>query len=133
MANAKTSQIEIVGPKKRLVIKPPKHIRARQFLADLDDVLGNIGLEECTISIQKGKKHFKGRTRNGKAINVILRDGGSGFQEQTVSFCDVLSVKDRRVEAKRLRKEGMRQTVIAERLGVSQKTISNDLCHGTDQ
>lgn len=128
MPRENESKIEIMQPRKRLQpSKPPKHIRAKNFLAELNDVLGSIGVEECSILIQKGKKHFKGRTKDGKAINVILRDGGSGFQEQTLSVCAVLSLNDRRIEAKRLKKEGMSQAAIGERLGVSQKTISNDL------
>lgn len=128
MPRENVSKVEIMQPRKKLpILRVPKDVRARNFLAQLDDVLGTIGVEECSILIQKGKKHFKGRTRDGKAINVILRDGGSGFQEQTLSVCAVLSVEDRKIEAKRLKKEGMSQAAIGERLGVSQKTISNDL------
>ncbi|EUB98250.1 Transposase IS30-like HTH domain containing protein [Rhizobium sp. CF080] len=57
----------------------------------------------------------------------MLRDGGNGFQEQIMSVSAALQPRERRIEAKKLRKEGMSQTAIAARLGVSQKTISNDL------
>lgn len=128
MPRENASKIEIIQPRKKiLTVKVPKHIRAKNFLAELDDVLETIGVEECNILIQKGKKHFKGRTGDGKAINVILRDFGSGFQEQTLSVCPVLSVEDRKIEAMRQKRVGMSQAAIGERLGVSQKTISNDL------
>ncbi|WP_162502896.1 helix-turn-helix domain-containing protein [Azotobacter chroococcum] len=86
-----------------------------------------LGLSECVVSIKDGKSVLKGHTLSGQAINVIVRDSGTGFKEQTVSVCDVLTVEARRAEAKRLRKEGLSQTAIGARLGVSQKTISNDL------
>ena len=46
---------------------------------------------------------------------------------QTTSRCVPLTIKQRRKEARRLSKIGLTQVDIAEKLGVSQKTISNDL------
>ncbi|WP_155956541.1 helix-turn-helix domain-containing protein [Rhizobium sp. CF080] len=66
-------------------------------------------------------------TKTKRAVHIMLRDGGNGFQEQIMSVSAALQPRERRIEAKKLRKEGMSQTAIAARLGVSQKTISNDL------
>ena len=52
----------------------------------------------------------------------------SVFQERHISRTNGrVSPEDRKKEAKRLRKTGMTQAQIAERLGCAQKTISNDL------
>ncbi|MBJ2250532.1 helix-turn-helix domain-containing protein [Pseudomonas sp. MF6784] len=100
---------------------------ANQAFAEMANFLDEMGLIEATISLKDGKKSLKGKTANGEAINVIVRNDGTGFKEQTVSICRVLSISDRRIEAKRLKKEGMSQVAIAAKLGVSQKTISDDL------
>lgn len=126
MAKSDT-RIEIASPRKKLIAKTPRHIRARNFLIEMPDPLTEIGLEECTISISRGKQTLKGVTKTKRAVHIMLRDGGNGFQEQIISVCAALEPRERRIEAKKLRKEGMSQTAIAARLGVSQKTISNDL------
>lgn len=121
--------------------KPPRNTRsapvtastavkpaiARQALERINTALGEIGLVEGTLTIKDGKQSLKGKTSDGRAVNVVVQDSGSGFREQTVSICEVLTIKARRFEARRLRKEGLTQTAIAAKLGVSQKTISDDL------
>lgn len=126
MAKSDT-KIEIARPRKKLVGKLPRHIRARNFLIEMPDPLTEIGLEECTIMIAKGKQTLKGVTKTRRAVHILLRDGGNGFQEQIMSVCTALAPHERRIEARKLRKEGLSQMAIAARLGVSQKTISNDL------
>lgn len=104
-----------------------KPVMAQQTLNQIDEMIGDLGLSKVTITIDDGKRTLKGRTNNGQAVNVVVRDSGSGFKERTVSMCDVLTIEDRQAEAKRLKQEGFTQAVIADKLGVSQKTISNDL------
>lgn len=106
---------------------PSKPALAQQALNQIDEMIGGLGLSKVTITIEDGKRSLKGRTNNGQAVNVVVRDSGSGFKERTVSMCDVLTIDDRQAEAKRLKQEGFTQAVIADKLGVSQKTISNDL------
>ena len=101
--------------------------RANAAFDQVSNLLNEIGLVEGSFTITNGKSTLKGKSANGKAVNVILRNTGSGFREQTVSVCDVLTIEDRRAEARRLRSDGLRQTAIAAKLGVSQKTISDDL------
>jgi len=104
-----------------------KPVMAQQTLNQIDEMIGDLGLSKVTITIDDGKRTLKGRTNDGQAVNVVVRDSGSGFKERTVSMCDVLTIDDRQAEAKRLKREGFTQAVIADKLGVSQKTISNDL------
>jgi len=101
--------------------------RANAAFDAVSTLLSGIGLVEGTFTVKDGKSTLKGKSADGKSVNVVLRNTGSGFHEQTVSVCDVLTIEGRRAEARRLSGEGLRQTAIAAKLGVSQKTISDDL------
>lgn len=106
---------------------PPSSPIATQAIREMSNFLDEMGLVEGTISIKGGKKTLKGKTENGQAVNFSIQNSGTGFREQTISVCEVLSIPDRRAEAKRLKAAGLSQTEIAGKLGVSQKTISDDL------
>jgi DNA-binding NarL/FixJ family response regulator len=95
-------------------------------LKALSDVFESAGVLEWSISSTADVRRIKARTMAGEAV-TLTQIVGPGYQEQTVSRCAGLTIKQRRIEAKKLRKRGLTQADIAERLGVSQKTISNDL------
>lgn len=99
----------------------------KQTLAQLESVVDDMGLSEATLTFKNGKRSLKGKTAEGRTMNVSVRDNGSGYKEQVISVCEVLPIQKRREEVRSMSKEGHSQTVIAEKLGVSQKTISNDL------
>ena len=114
----------VVIPDASTELKPG---RATAAFDQVSELLGGIGLVEGTFTIKDGKSTLKGKSADGKSVNVVLRNTGTGFHEQTISVSDVLTIEDRRAEARRLSKEGLRQIAIAAKLGVSQKTISDDL------
>ncbi len=95
-------------------------------LAHVEDALRGQGIVEWAIKSRPGVKIFVGRTRNGGAIRQEIR-ASNGFRERTASTCVRMAPNKRRIEAKRMYKRGLTQTEIAERLGCSQKTVSNDL------
>lgn len=72
-------------------------------------------------------KNTKGKTSGGRDVNIVVENSDSGFRGQAVNVCEMLSIKVRRFEARWLKKEGLTQTAIAAKLGVSQKTICDDL------
>lgn len=95
-------------------------------LASIDEIFQKQGITEWVLKSKNGEKSLTGRTKMGIAIRVNLYNN-NGFKERTSSICQRLSPAQRKTEAKRLSKRGLTQTEIAERLGCSQKTISNDL------
>jgi hypothetical protein len=98
-------------------------------LSQVETLLRQQGIVEWTIKSKPGRKTISGRTTNGGAVRYQFYSG-NGFRERTSSSCDPLPPQKRRAEAKRMTKEGLTQTEIAERLGCSQKTVSNDLRSG---
>ena len=97
-----------------------------ETLSQVDALLRQQGIVEWTIKSKPGLKTIYGRTTNGGAVRYQAYNG-NGLRERISSSCDPLSPQKRRAEAVRMRKRGLTQTEIAERLGCSQKTISNDL------
>lgn len=90
--------------------------------------------DNISVSIWNGKRTVEGYNQNGEkvVIQTTIINGNpnqnNGFRSQTMTVCDQLSIPERRETARRLKsKEKLSQTEIARRLGVSQKTISNDL------
>ncbi len=90
--------------------------------------------DNLTVSIRNGKRTVEGYNQNGEKVviqtTIINRDSrtNNGFRSQTVTVCDKLSISERREAVRRLKNEAnLSQTEIARRLGVSQKTVSNDL------
>ena len=87
-----------------------------------------------TVTVRNGKRTVDGYDRDGQKVTITTHISNSdpnqhnGFRSQTVVVCDQLSIEERRVLARKLKdEEKLSQTEIARRLGVSQKTISNDL------
>jgi DNA-directed RNA polymerase specialized sigma subunit len=91
--------------------------------------------DNISVTVRNGKRTVEGYNLNGEKVVIqttIINDSPSennGFRSQTMTVCDQLSVEERRKAARRLKKEKLSQEEIGLRLGVSQKTISNDLSH----
>jgi DNA-directed RNA polymerase specialized sigma subunit len=90
--------------------------------------------DNITVSVRNGKRTVEGYNQNGEkvVIQTTIINGSpnqnNGFRSQTMTVCDQLPAEERREAARRLRHdERLSQVEIARRLGVSQKTISNDL------
>lgn len=105
----KDSKLLVVPVKPKIARRPPRHMRARNFLIELPDPLTKIGLEECTITIVKGKQTLKGLTKDKKAVHIVLRDGGNGFQEQIVSVCAALSPANAGLRLRNFARKGFRK------------------------
>lgn len=90
--------------------------------------------DNISVTIRNGKRTVEGYNLNGEKVVIqttIMNTSptrNNGFRSQTMTVCDQLSIDERREAARRMKKdEKLSQTEIAKRLGVSQKTISNDL------
>lgn len=90
--------------------------------------------DNISVSIRNGKRTVEGYNQNGEKVVIQTtimnntHNQNSGFRSQTMTVCDQLTVEERRAAARQLKnEEKLSQTEIAKRLGVSQKTISNDL------
>ncbi|WP_420592125.1 helix-turn-helix domain-containing protein [Bacterioplanoides sp.] len=84
-----------------------------------------------SVSIRNGKRTVEGYDDQGRKVTMTTHIGQSerstGFRRQSMTVCDQLSIEERKKVARQLRDEGMTQDQIASQLGVSQKTVSNDL------
>ena len=87
--------------------------------------------DNIIISIKNGIKRVEGFNQKGEKIILETYSSGQttdgGYQHKSMSVCGSLPVDERRQVASELRDQGYTQIEIAKRLGVSQKTISNDL------
>jgi len=106
---------------KQLAIQVPN-----EPLAAIDAFFRQQGVEEWSIKSKPDHKTILARTKDGNAVRYSVYMS-KGFRESTSSSCDGLPPARRKAEAKRLSKKGLTQTEIAECLGCSQKTVSNDL------
>lgn len=97
-------------------------------LKEIDHVFTAMGLVEWEASSKSGQRTIKGKTADGQTVRLSSYDD-NGFSERTISSCGRLSPPERKEEVRRLYNggRGLTQMQIADRLGVSQKTISNDL------
>ena len=89
--------------------------------------------DNITVSIKNGVRRVEGFNHNGErvVIETIVYSteqvSNGGYRQKNMSVCEPLAPEERKRVAAKLRSEGYTQTEIAKRLGVSQKTISNDL------
>lgn len=90
--------------------------------------------DDITVSVKNGKRTVEGYNQSGEkvVIQTTVRKASpsrnNGFRSQTMTVCDQLPAEERREVARQLKQEeNLSQVEIARRLGVSQKTISNDL------
>ncbi|CAH6337728.1 MULTISPECIES: helix-turn-helix domain-containing protein [Enterobacterales] len=115
-------------PRSTLPAKPlpaPPVIKVENLMANLN--LGTGELRDYTITQKPGHTTITATTTDGQHVRVEKYNGNNGFSEGSMSVFVPGSIEERRDEARRLRDTGLSQTAIADRLGVSQKTISNDL------
>ena len=92
--------------------------RADEVFSDLNLVAGSIKKTSTGITVH-------GIDQNNQSV-TIHRSDFHGYREQRITSFQGTS-EERKLAARQLRTKGLSQTAIADRLGVSQKTISNDL------
>jgi DNA-binding NarL/FixJ family response regulator len=96
-----------------------------QVIAFLEDL--KIGTrDDVKLRIRAGVVTAHVKRPNGRVQSVTTMLGGR-FRRLTAFDPSELSPADRRKVVKHLNKEGLRQTAIADLLGVSQATVSLDL------
>lgn len=98
----------------------------RELLNNIDNSFRQYGLDEWKAASKNGRVSLSGKTNGGITVSFSSYSS-DGYSERTVSSSDRLTPARRRKEATRMYREGLTQTQIAERLGCSQKTVSNDL------
>ena len=107
-------------------VKPAPQNPTLRKLGEVSEFLQELGITEWTAKVKNGSTTFVGKADDG-TITRFSNYSGNGFTERTVSKCVPLTPSERQEEARRLSRQKLTQIDIAERLGVSQKTISNDL------
>lgn len=88
-------------------------------------MIQSMGLVDFNVKCQGGQVTITGTSQDGKHHRVTSYQN-NGYTEGSMSTFQG-STTDRKAEAERLRNTGLTQQAIADRLGVSQKTISNYL------
>ncbi|MDE0210132.1 MAG: hypothetical protein OXJ64_09630 [Boseongicola sp.] len=85
--------------------------------------------DHVTVSIRNGRRKVDGYDEHGRKVTITtLLSDQDGLQSQLLTRCPALSPDDRQREAHRMKtEEKLTQEEIGRRLGVSQKTISDDL------
>jgi DNA-binding NarL/FixJ family response regulator len=97
--------------------------------AQVDAFLENLQIDprdDVKLRLKGGVLSAVVRRADGRVQSATTMLGGK-FQSRTAYDSDASSPAERRKIVKKLRKEGHRQTAIADLLGVSQATISLDL------
>jgi DNA-binding transcriptional regulator YiaG len=95
-------------------------------ISGLPRIIESAGLVNFDVSCNNGELTVTGTNQTGQQIRINQYQA-NGFSEGTLSTFQPSSRESRQYEAKRLKGNGLSQQEIANRLGVSQKTISNDL------
>lgn len=108
------------------LIKPAPQNTTLRKLNEVSSVLEEQGIVQWKATVKNGSTTFVGKTEDGTTVRYTNYTT-NGFSEKTISKCEQLQISNRQAEAKRLSRLKHTQAEIAERLGVSQKTISNDL------
>lgn len=90
--------------------------------------------DNISVTIRNGKRTVEGYNHNGEKVVIETTivnsspEQSNGYRSQTMSVCDNLDASERQQAARHMKDvEKLSQIEIAKRLGVSQKTISNDL------
>jgi DNA-binding NarL/FixJ family response regulator len=108
--------------------KNQKAGRIEDALLQLDDFFNQEGLTDFVVRGTKAKVVLSAQTEQGGTVRIDAQKGNvDGFQERHMTLCPELPPAVRAEQAKVLASRGLTQVDIALSLGVSQKTISNDL------
>ncbi|MCD6619229.1 helix-turn-helix domain-containing protein [Aeromonas veronii] len=88
--------------------------------------------DNVSVVVKNGTRTVTGFNHQGEKVVIKTQlsnpsDASTGFRSKSMSVCSSLPIDERQSIAKQLYAEGLTQAEIAEHLGVSQKTISNDL------
>ncbi len=107
--------------------KPPARSRSNKpaIIERAEEVFSDLNIKSGSIKKTLGGITVHGIDNNNQSVTIHGADF-SGYREQRITSFQG-SPDDRKQVAKQLRRDGLSQTAIADRLGVSQKTISNDL------
>mgnify|MGYP003583468715 FL=1 len=107
--------------------KPPARNRENKpaIIERAEDVFSDLNIKSGSIKKTSRGITVHGIDNNNHSVTIHGADF-NGYREQRVTSFQG-SPDDRKQVAKQLRRDGLSQTAIADRLGVSQKTISNDL------
>lgn len=114
--------------KSKVIAKSKKQPLQAQWTESVLNVFQKFGLETGSISKTENGIDISGKDYSGKSCTMNLQMGNLSRLE--VTCYKGTTIEDRRKEAKKLYKKGHTQKDIAMKLGVSQKTISNDINHG---
>ena len=109
----------------KMAVPPKVQQNNLSISQDSNDIFQKLGLVSGSIKKTPRGVTISGVNEENKAITAHFANS-SGYVEQRLTAFHGTPA-DRRSAAKELRRTGLSQTAIAERLGVSQKTISDDL------
>lgn len=103
-------------------------------IALLEHETNMLRTDDISITVHNGIRTVEGYNKNGEkvVIETIISSNypsdSNGFRQKNISVCDKLSPSERKGIVKDLKdKQNYTQVEIAKKLGVSQKTVSNDL------
>ncbi|ECK5632010.1 helix-turn-helix domain-containing protein [Vibrio fluvialis] len=111
---------------KQPVTIPPSTPATACDISNLPKIIQGAGLVNFQVSCSNGELTVTGTNQSGQQVRINQYQG-NGYTEGTLSTFQPSNIEARQNEARRLRSNGLTQQEIADRLGVSQKTISNDL------
>lgn len=90
--------------------------------------------DNISVTIRNGKRTVEGYNHNGEKVVIETTivtsssEQNKGYRSQAMSVCDNLTASERQRAARQMKDvDRLSQVEIAKKLGVSQKTISNDL------
>ncbi|ULF55719.1 helix-turn-helix domain-containing protein (plasmid) [Serratia marcescens] len=91
------------------------------------DKVNNLEMQDFKVTRKGGLTTISGFSEKHNKHVQFQEYEAPGIKQQAVIMVDEISIAQRIIEAKRLTADGHTQQEIADMLGVSQKTISNDL------
>lgn len=101
-------------------------ISPNQAIQQAVNVLQNMNFSVKNVQVKGDTVMVSGTDENNNAVSFTQEVNG-GYRAQTISTYEPTTIEDRRDVVQKLRQQNLTQQEIASRLGVSQKTISNDL------
>lgn len=113
-----------IKPISGLVTTPP--VPNACDISAVPAMVQSLGLVNFNVTCKNGQLTVSGTNQGGQKVRVSGYQA-NGYTEGSMSSFQPSTIDARRAEANRLKSLGLTQQEIADRLGVSQKTISNDL------